>query len=591
MRYLNKEFSDAATIPEKLHSYFLNKGSEILTNCGHSNSNYGMEQIWSVWKRNKGWMWNLFSRSRYWNGKGQIVISHDFPRSIDKGEMRDFFSWVQNTLRSRMYSHTVTICGMTYDDVDRYLHQTKRKIAAIESTKMFVPIGVYLENQLSLLREDKARFEVLHATIDEKVEYYGGDYYEKEYVNRFTHFREFVYRFTLKEHSRLASEEVANLVNEFYPEIKAVAGQKTSRIIGKLMRYLGMETEDEYNRRFTRFADAINPLVIRRHTILSIHPFDFWTMSWGNSWNSCHDIDLNEYYHSDETDYHGCYCSGTTSYMLDGVSFVFYTVDASYEGDCFEMEPKVNRCMFHIDKDKIVQGRLYPQANDVGAEETYREIREVVQRLICEAADAVNDWKKVGGTSECRKVINSFGTNYADYFHFNNCNVSYWKGNGELNEEKINVGHNPICPDCGEEHHEQDHLCCEVCNGDGYVCAECGRTIDYDDVYWINGEPYCYDCTFYCDYHEERETGEYYHVPGYGKVCENAVLNSGDFVEIEDPMYRGENYMYFEDVHETEDGRFFRTVEHMMEAGYDEDGHKIESEAGERRCIKPGTTH
>ena len=40
--------------------------------------------------------------------------------------------------------------------------------------------------------------------------------------------------------------------------------------------------------KFAKYADSINPIKVKRHTVLSVHPIDYYTMSFGNSWTSCH---------------------------------------------------------------------------------------------------------------------------------------------------------------------------------------------------------------------------------------------------------------------------------------------------------------
>ena len=161
--------------------------------------------------------------------------------------------------------------------------------------------------------------------------------------------------------------------------------------------------------------------------------------------------------------YHGQYSGGTLSYMLDETSAVFYTVDKSYDGDKIELEPKINRNMFHIGNNKIVQGRVYPQTSD-GNGDTYTEIRNIVQKVIADCMGRPNMWTLKRGTSECEKVIISKGVHYRDYENFESCNVSYLKlDNDEIDENKITVGHTPICPCCGETHYNSEAIECECC--------------------------------------------------------------------------------------------------------------------------------
>ena len=115
--------------------------------------------------------------------------------------------------------------------------------------------------------------------------------------------------------------------------IKCDAGMKASRIINRLCAKFGIdqyETERElghgdtlhtarvkpYNAVFARLADALNPVRISKTGVLSVHPCDFLEMSAKkNAWHSCHCL-------AD-----GGWRAGCQSYMGDGVSMVFFTVD------------------------------------------------------------------------------------------------------------------------------------------------------------------------------------------------------------------------------------------------------------------------
>ena len=285
------------------------------------------------------------------------------------------------------------------------------------------------------------------------------------------------------------TSELANIINRVFPEAKAVAGQKMSRVINKICTLLGLSKLADYNREFAKYADALNPLLIKRHTVLSVNPLDYLTMSFGNSWASCHTIDKRNK-RDMPNNYSGCYSSGTISYMLDEPSMVFYTVDASYNGNEYWDQPKINRQMFHYAEDKLVQGRLYPQDND-GNNSAYTPYRNIVQKIISEIFDFPNLWK-VSRDFNC--YIYSKGTHYKDYCQYENCNMS--RPNGNENENYMTIGHMPICIECGNEHDTEDNInCCYSQN----VCSSCGRRISNDEAYFINDEAYCNGCVSYCD--------------------------------------------------------------------------------------------
>ena len=317
--------------------------------------------------------------------------------------------------------------------------------------------------------------------------------------------------------SRTVSESTAEYLNSCVPSLHVHVGQKTSRVVNKLCNYLGYDKADGYNREFAKYADSLSPMVIKRHTVLSINPLDYLTMSFGNSWASCHTID-KENKRNMPNNYSGCYSSGTVSYMLDSTSMVLYTVDASYDGDEYWTQPKINRQMFHYGEDKLVQARLYPQDND-GNGDAYVPYRNIVQQIMSIIFEFPNLWVLKKDNYPATSCVRSWGTHYRDYECYRNCNVSYIKGSE--NKNYMSVGADPICIECGERHSEAENI--NHCRN-GHRCANCGEWIDREDEIWVDDECYCRDCVSYCDrcgeYH--REEGTY--IPSEDRyVCDSCL--------------------------------------------------------------------
>lgn len=244
-------------------------------------------------------------------------------------------------------------------------------------------------------------------------------------------------------------------------EIKLAIGMKTSRAVNRICASLGMDKISSYNKYFAIYADALSPLKIRRHTVISCNPLDYLLMSNGNSWTSCHTINKFE---KDSDGYGGCHASGTISYMLDNCSLVYYEVSASYDGNEIELQPKIVRQMFHYNDSRLVQGRLYPQGND-GAVQPYTEKRNIVQKVFADLLDVPNYWHVKRGTDACKEVVETFygSTHYEDYFYFNGCNVSYLKCyQMEKDKGNIIIGKKPICVECGKIHSVDEQINC--CN-------------------------------------------------------------------------------------------------------------------------------
>lgn len=319
-----------------------------------------------------------------------------------------------------------------------------------------------------------------------------------------------MYRFIRRDHSGLSfifnqflTQANADHINEIFPTIKAKKGQKTSRVTNKICNYLGYDRHPDYNREFAKYADSLNPLKIVRHTVLSVNPLDYLTMSFGNSWGSCHSIDKRNKRNLPNS-YSGCYSSGTISYMLDSPSFVMYTVDSEYAGTEFYFESKINRQMFHYESGKLVQARLYPQSND-DEKGAYTPYRNIVQSVLCECLNLPNLWDVRRGSDPLGTYIRSRGTHYRDYAHFDACNMSFlrdhWGG------DTLYIGHDPICIECGDEHTKSGCInCCHDPDTVYYTCADCGCEIDSDDddaYVQIDGKYYCTNCVVFCTHCDE----------------------------------------------------------------------------------------
>lgn len=436
----------------------LNDMKGLLDEYDYQYTEEALNKIIDEWATNKADLITAFKKHpNYLNGKFMIVFSHNFDRNTDKSAIIGFKKWL-----------------LSYD--------------ACCAAREFMP--------------EEMRNEVI-------------DYGRKLPNDIFSFFAN-MHRMT----GQYIDDYIVDRLNDCCPNIHAHKGQKMSRVVNKLCTYVGFSKLPDYNREFAKYADALNPLQITRHTVLSVNPLDYLTMSFGNSWASCHTIDKTNK-RGMSNGYEGMYSSGTVSYMLDAPSMVFYTVDASYNGNDFWHEPKINRQMFHWGEEKLVQGRLYPQDND-GDNSVYTPYREIVQNIMSELFNFPNLWTVSKGTGAAGRYVCSYGTHYRDYDSYDNCTLSRIKGSE--NEQYIDVGHHPICIKCGNEHDKEDNI---SCCAKKVVCAHCGCEIDdeYEDVRWIDGQPYCTDCTTYCECCDEYFVGEGTEVRNYGYVCDDCLDN------------------------------------------------------------------
>lgn len=419
-------------ITEMERKYLLDKMMDLLDEYDYRYETSALDTIIDTWAENKGVLIDAFKKHpNYIEGKFMIAFDSDFDREINIGASVNFSMYLSGVIRERK------------DDIPQEMIDARERECCA-----YLPDVLY--NFLC------------------NIERYA---------------------------CRTVNEELVEVLERNCPDAHIHAGMKMSRAVNKICTYLGYNKDENYNREFAKYADSLSPLKIKRHTVLSINPIDYLTMSFGNSWASCHTIDTTNK-RSMPNAYQGMYSSGTMSYMLDSPSMVFYTIDSEYNGNEYFTQPKIHRQMFHYGEDKLIQGRLYPQDNDYGGIEFYKEYRNIVQKILSECFDFPNLWKVRKGTSTISDYTCSRGTHYRDYLNFENCTISTItdKENGNI----ITIGHNPICIECGREHRREDNInCCH--NNGGVECYECGCLIDEDDAIWIDGEPYCSDCVTHCE--------------------------------------------------------------------------------------------
>lgn len=456
------------TLEEK--EEILSNMQKLLAEYDYDYTTKALNKIIDTWAEQKADLIALFKKHpNYVKGKFLIAFNSNWNREINQDSVRNFCKWIE--------CNAPIIKEHFPERVKNRIEEYKKEIGCCYTSR----------------------------------------YYDVLYL--LTRKTEFLYRDCIIMAKQFVDADTACYFNDIDPSMHFSEGQKMSRAINKICVWLGIDKLPDYNKEFAKFADAVNPLKIVRHTIISINPIDYLTMSFGNSWASCHTIDKANRRRMPNS-YEGQYSSGTISYMLDKVSMVFYTVSSDYNGNDYFFQDKINRNMFHYGKDKLIQGRVYPQCNDNNADGIYKDIREIVQKVIADCAEIPNYWTTKKGCNEVCKYIISEGTHYSDYRNFDNCCISFPKEN--LNKSFVTIGHSPICIECGYEHSVSENINC--CTSNEYVCYECGRYIDEGEAIEINGHHYCNDCMGYCDCCENYSTGDFTYIERENRyVCEDCL--------------------------------------------------------------------
>lgn len=550
---------------------------DLLDKYNHINTEDGVRAVLTEWAKNKANLVAHLSQHPNWDGENfRIVFSSDYERAFDEDGVTEFKKWFRTEF-ARLNSETIDgVNPSVYRTNIRYLTQIQRSIESIReyenadfnSHMIFEYKGEdcsTLSGIISAMSEKYEQFYETHTEID--------DYYVPE--NKVNELRKAISFFStcMVNGTGVLTEETANTINEIFPELKAVQGQKMMKLVRKVCIKYGLDkivdmkteyfmdangnvhnrTKDMgYNGQIAKLGDKVNPLKIRRHTIISVNPLDYLTMSFGYKWASCHTIDKENFRRVSNNHHHGMYCSGCMSYMLDESSVLFATFDPAFEETDFENADKMQRCMFHINEDGtvIVQGRVYPDGRDGGDKSFASQFRNIVQQIVAQCYGHNNLWENKKGTRNIREYVYSRGTHYRDYLNYEDCTISLQKGIDTY--KTTNIGHTPICVSCGCEHTTEEWLTCSECR-DERTCDYCGDAISEDDAIYCedNGRVYCCpDCAERDDVHwceDDDQWHDEYHCYRDDATCD---------------WYSGDPEI------ETEDGHRYSCWEHAEDDGY-----------------------
>lgn len=353
--------------------------------------------------------------------------------------------------------------------------------------------------------------------------------------------------------------------------VKPIVGQKTTRYLRQLFLAMGVAEDDKaFWKLFQRLADEINvPEFSEYPFIISVNPADYLTMSYGTTWASCHIINPEVANTRNGSSYDGCYKAGCLSYLCDPSSIITYTVD-KLPADVLELPytRRHTRQMFfvNIPEQAVMQSRLYPYTHD---EKTILAQREILQGVLAQCFGIKNEWTVSVGYKEFTTVNNSH--HYRDYDYWSDNMITTSTPHGKAyTMSNVYIGNVSHCLKCGDCIYEDDNVFCDDCSDnvvECYACGHEGRRSD-EDMHEIEGDWYCEDCCFYCDYHEEWESGDdYVYVDGYGRVCDSALHNTGNFFYDEGwsewlCIADWPDYIF------TADGYAYRDIDAAIEDGY-----------------------
>lgn len=392
----------------------------LLTKYHHDCTEHGVGEILDTYFTNKKYLIDMFKTSDNYIGNMRICINVELERMGNATEIKDFCEYFPRNVGAKsIFLKYVDEDGKTLKD---YLRVGFGRFKARELLyeNMYEH---FLKNEMK-----KRNFNNDGSTIQST----------EEYHNFYNVIRAF------KDSCVPAlTQTTINSLLPYNINARLTEGMKTSRAFNKVCAYYGVDKLPEYNKLFSQYADMVSGLKRKMKFYISLNPLDYLTMSFGNSWSSCHTIDKTNQ-RGMPNSYSGMHCGGVMSYMLDKTSIITYVHNKATED---HEEGKIYRNMFHFGGGVLVQGRVYPQGND-GATDLYKTFRRFVQIEFNSLLGLDEDYWIKKSSPCCHNVI-SQGVHYRDYEHFSGCNVTYPRDIHGASATTIIVGHERICPKCG----------------------------------------------------------------------------------------------------------------------------------------------
>lgn len=464
---------------------------EVLENMEYRYTREAVRKIIIKWADQKAPLFNLLSgNENFVPEKAYIVFPNDYNRAFSVADQRLFINWFD------LESASIGDCIIPEE-------KTEDKM----SYASYIPLKLY-------------------QFVEEFLVNYKNQFVDEEFLE---------YACSLTE--------LADFRNGG-KKLRIDVGQKTSRAVNKIMTYFGVNKHENYDKIYARYSDAINPLTYTRYTVISLNPVDYLLMSNGNNWTSCHNSDIGGYYKVGEKKTGHLHGSGTISYMLDDCTLIMYTVDSAYEGSDFEIQPKLNRCCLHYKDGVLIQSRIYPQDCDYQTDENtalYDGFRNTAQKVFADLLDKPNLWLKHKSNSIRDYVYKgSRATCYSDWNRSDiTITITTLKNFAKENQDKMTIGSQPICIECGCYHDSKYELSCCHEWETGHHCTDCGSIHLRKDMHFIDGKYYCKECMATCDFTGELlPVKKLFTLPNGKKVAIEHGLKEKMIVPLWNRLYR-----------------------------------------------------
>ena len=392
----------------------------LLKKYGHRYTEHGICVALDTYFTNKEPLIKLISGSKNYIGNMRIAVQKEFDRQLSNNDVYYFINTFERTFSPRVLLKDKDEDNKSLDD---YLHAGKNS---------FVIDGLPNEEdqtgKLEKMRQfDYSRYVLLDSLRSSNE--YSSYLHDFRYGKSSTLYNDVQYGKGPELKKGTKTSRAFNHVcthygiDKMFPETVTTTrnGQTTERIVYP------------YDKLFAQFADLVSDLKRKLYFIISLNPLDYFTMSVGVNWRSCHHING------------GSWRGGCMSYMLDKTSMITYVIP-TLEGDIHET-PKIYRQMYHYKNGLFVQNRLYPQGND-GATDLYEKFRGFVIEEFTPLIGADGNWDWYAGIGMGH--VNSLGVHYRDYGNNRKCGIFYPSSRADdARNQRITIGHEGICLRCG----------------------------------------------------------------------------------------------------------------------------------------------
>ena len=292
--------------------------SNVLDEYDWPNDVNVLDKINNDMAENKKEIMDILRKHPNWNEeKRQIQFTADYMPCVDVTVLTDFWMWAIDVLVKR-YSESVGVfSAQEIKEITRNLNNTVDNMWNI-TQRMRIPMSAITiggrngeeilaeRNKWDARRDNLCEYNYTLITRDDAKRLNAAGRVIDLIRNHFTRDWD-----DLAE-AKFCTEEFADAINNYFPN-SAKRGQKIMKIVTEIFgKRLGLQdvvqikTQQQMNHEGeiiertrdmgwnywrAKVGDAISPNKITRHTIISCNLVDYLTMSFGNSWASCHTID------------------------------------------------------------------------------------------------------------------------------------------------------------------------------------------------------------------------------------------------------------------------------------------------------------